>query len=91
MAWNIAFFTGYDPVTRQCYGKLISSLAPTPSGSSADAGAVPANASVARITSDAAGYISNNGTAASSGNGVSLAAGCTIDMQVNSADGLKIA
>lgn len=91
MAWNIAFFTGADTNTHLIYGKLISSLSYVPTGTGASPGSVPSNATLARITSDADGYVSNNGTAASTTNGTRVTAGSSIDIQVNSTDGLSVA
>jgi hypothetical protein len=84
MALNISYFTGADQETGQCYGTLVSSAAYTVTGSSASVGTPPAFAGVARLKAGEGCYVSNNGTAASSTNGVYLAAGDSIDLEVRS-------
>jgi hypothetical protein len=82
MALLIMYFDGADHETRQVYGYCISQAAATLSGTSASAGTPPANAKLARIKAGEACYVSNNGAAASSTNGVTLAADEVIDMAV---------
>lgn len=83
MALNIAYFTGADVETDQCYGTLVSSVAYTVTGTSASVGTPPPFAAVARLKAGEACYVSNNGVAASATNGFFLAAGDSIDVQVN--------
>lgn len=92
MALEISYWTGYDPITRQVYGRLISSETITTSGTSAQSGTPPSNAAVARCEATTAAVRVANGVAspvASPTNGAYLAAGAWIDIGV--ASGTKIA
>lgn len=82
MALEISYWTGYDPITRQCYGTNISRVSSTLTGSSASQGTIPPNASVARLKAGENCCVSNNGSAASSTNGTYLALGDVIDLAV---------
>lgn len=83
MALEISYWTGYDPITRQVYGRLISSETLATSGTSAQSGAIPNNASVARCEcTTAAVRINNTGASptASPTAGAYLAVGASIDI-----------
>lgn len=82
MALSISYFGGTDVNTMQCYGECVSRADVTLTGSSASMGTPPTNAAIARVTAGEACTVSNNGTAASATNGVSLAANAVIDMAV---------
>ena len=82
MALEIAYFTGSDTETRQCYGLLLSSASPTLSPASASCGAVPATARIARLKAGENCRVTNNGATASATNGVYLSTGDIIDIQV---------
>lgn len=82
MALSISYFGGADIQTMQCYGECVSRADVTLTASSASMGAVPANAALARVTAGEACTVSNNGTAASATNGISLAAGDKIDLAI---------
>lgn len=82
---NVAYFTGTDQTTGQCYGTLVSSVAYTVTGASASVGTPPAFAEVARVKANEACYVSNNGGAASATNGIYLAVGDVVDIQVKTA------
>ena len=83
MALNVAYVYGSDDETGQAYGNLASSVAYTVTGSSASVGTPPSGAKVARLSAGEACYVSNNGSPASSTNGIHLAAGAVADVQVN--------
>jgi len=77
MALNVSYFTGADIGTGQCYGGLLSSVAYTVTGSSASVGTIPAGgAGIARLK------------AAATTNGIYLAAGDIIDIEL--LDGVAI-
>jgi hypothetical protein len=82
MALNIAYFTGADIGTGQCYGGLISSVAYTVTGSSASVGNPPTGAKIARLSAGENCYVSNNGAAASSTNGIYIGANTSIDIAI---------
>lgn len=82
MALNISYFYGADNSSGQCYGSLASSVAYTVTGSSASAGAIPAGATIARLTAGETCRVSNNGVPASATNGVYLTADTTIDLEI---------
>lgn len=88
MALNIAYFGDADVTTAMCYGILCGSVAYTVTGSSASVGTPPANASLARLKAGEGCYVSNNGSAASATNGVYLAAGDVVDIEVKSGTAL---
>lgn len=83
MALEISYWTGYDAITRLCYGRLISSESMTLSAASSNSGTIPANSAVARLTAGENCRISNNGSAASATNGVYLGAGESMDLSVS--------
>lgn len=82
MALEISYWTGYDPITRQCYGINAGRASVTLTGSSADLGTVPSNAAIARLEAGEDCVISNNGAAASATNGIKILAGIAQDIQV---------
>lgn len=82
MALHITYFDSYDGITRQCYGTVVGAAVPTLSGSSSDLGVIPSAASVARLEAGEDCYVSNNGVAASSSNGLFLSAGSIVDIAV---------
>ena len=82
MALSISYFAGADLQTQKCYGRNISRVDVTLTGSSASCGTPPEQATLARLTAGEACTVSNNGTAASATNGVSLASGAVIDLEV---------
>jgi hypothetical protein len=82
MALSISYFGGSDAITMQCYGELIGTVAVTLTGSDASMGVPPANAAIARITAGEACFVSNNTTAVSATNGVSMATASTMDLAI---------
>lgn len=89
MALNIAYFTDTDQATGQCYGALLSSAAYTVTASSASVGTPPAAANIARLKAGEACYVTNNAGAASASNGIFLAAGDSIDLEVYPSSPIK--
>jgi len=89
MALNVSYFTGADIGTGQCYGGLLSSVAYTVTGSSASVGTIPAGgAGIARLKAGETCRVSNNGKPAATTNGIYLAAGDIIDIEL--LDGVAI-
>lgn len=82
MALTITYVDNADIRTRQCYGTFLSTASVSLTSTSADCGAVPGSASIARIKAGEACYVSNNGADASATNGVPLAANEVIDLAV---------
>ncbi len=82
MALSITYFDGADRTTQQCYGKMLSTVEYTVTGSSASCGTPPESAKIARLTAGEACNVSNNGSAASAINGVRLAAAAVIDVEI---------
>lgn len=82
MALEISYWSGYDPITRQCYGTNLGRASVTLTGSSTDLGTVPSGAAVARLDAGEQCCVSNNGNAASSTNGVLIKAASTVDIAV---------
>ena len=89
MALSISYFTGADGATRQCYGWLLGSAVVTLTSFDASCGTPPPNAGIARVTAGEACFVSNNMTAVSATNGVSLAAGTTIDIAIIGSNPLR--
>lgn len=89
MALEIAYFKKADSYTNTCYGGLVSSVSYTVTGSSASVGTIPAGgAGIARLKAGETCRVSNNGKPAATTNGVYLAAGDIIDIEL--LDGVPI-
>jgi hypothetical protein len=89
MALEISYFKKADSYTNTCYGGLVSSVSYTVTGTSASVGTVASGAAgIARLKAGETCRVSNNGKAASATNGVHLAAGEIIDIEL--LDGVPI-
>jgi len=82
MALNVTYFRNSDPVTRVCYDRVLGSASYTVTGSSASVGTVPSGSNLARLAAGENCWVSNNGTAASTTNGVYIPAGSVVDISV---------
>lgn len=88
MPIHISYWSGVDTETRLCYGRLIASETISISGTSAQSGAVPAGAALARCSATETCRISNASASptASATGGVYLEGGQSIDLDVNPGD-----
>jgi hypothetical protein len=81
MALAVTFFTGADQTTGKVYGGVLSRLSVTLTATSVDIVPIPLGATVVRIKAGEPCYVTNSG-AASSTNGIELAANEVIDLSV---------
>lgn len=89
MPLNVSYFNDTDQSTNLVYGALLSSVSYTVTGSSASVGTPPVNANIARLSAGEPCYVTNNAAAASTTNGIYLAAGSVIDIEVYPSSPIK--
>ncbi len=82
MALSITYFDGADRTTQQCFGRMLTTVEYTVTGSSASCGTPPEGANIAYIKAGEACNVTNNGDAASATNGVRMAAGDIITVGI---------